>query len=88
MFGRKIKTGSETITGALDLFTNALTELNSGVELSQTEITDTENKLEKERQIFISKEAAAEAKIEANTVNITRATQVKNNIEKLLEGGE
>ena len=77
-------TGGETITKALESFTEALEGLEAGIQLTQSESEDHICDLEGAREAFTRREAQLAQRIEDAQQDIDRASKVRDNIQKLL----
>jgi len=70
--------GNEKINGAINLFTNALTELNEGIELSKSEVATIQEEIVVKEQKWEDTKLALNKNISDTTADIKKANAIKS----------
>lgn len=79
------KDSATLIEGAIGMFTNALADLEQGIQEGQDEITTKKDDLEEKRTEFLNTEMRINNKIDIVKADITRAGKISTNIKALLD---
>jgi len=80
----EVKKGQDKISGAIAMFTDALEDLNAGIQMSDQEIAETKDEIEAKRKAFEEEKAKLEAEIATNKEAMQKAETIKANIQNLL----
>ena len=80
----EVKRGQDKISGAIAMFTDALEDLNAGIQMSDQEIAETKDEIEAKRKAFEEEKAKLEAEIASNKEAMQKAETIKANIQNLL----